>query len=67
MLKKVKAMLGFAPKVDRPVTDRLTAQVIVATQRNERAAEKVRALLQDLASDENHMAGTVKSIVGKMK
>jgi hypothetical protein len=48
MLRKLKTMLGFSSKSDRPSPDPIRANLVIALQRNERASEAARSLLTDM-------------------
>lgn len=49
-------MLGFKTSSrERPNPDILTGQVVIAAQRNERASENARAVLNDLLSRNDNL------------
>ena len=48
MFERLKAMLGFTRKLERPTPDPIRAQFVIATQRNERAGENARQALAEL-------------------
>ncbi len=65
MLRKLKDMLGFTRKLEEAKPDAISAQIQIATERNERASERLRELL---LSDHNAKMGrTINDIVGKMQ
>lgn len=56
MLGGIKKMLGFKTSSrERPNPDILTGQVVIAAQRNERASENARAVLNDLLSRNDNL------------
>jgi hypothetical protein len=65
MFGKLKSMFGIMspPKLERPAPDQITAQITIATQRNERAAANLNQLLKQ---PDNLMTDVVTDIVGKM-
>jgi hypothetical protein len=62
--RKIKKMFGLSKEPLQPNDDAITVQVIEALERNEKASERLRALLVDR---NNEMAETVKSLVGNMR
>lgn len=57
MIRKLKAMLGLAPRRERPQPDLISAQVAIAVQRNEAAGEKVRAVLEEMLVQNDGIRG----------
>lgn len=62
MKERLRKMFGKGRKLERPSPDAITAQVIVARQRNERASQS----FQELLEDKSGLALTVRDFVGKM-
>ena len=66
ILKKVKAMLGFNRRDERPNPDPIRADVTRALQANERAAGQAQRALEELLADKGQMRQSIGHIVGKM-
>lgn len=60
MIGKLKAMLGLAPKRERPQPDPIAASVAIAVQRNEAAGQRARAVLEDMLSRNDSLKGHVR-------
>lgn len=56
-------MFGFAPKLEPPKPDPLSAQIKIASQRNERASQSVQDELEEILK----MSDTMRHITGRMK
>lgn len=48
MLKRFKSMLGFTRKLERPNPDAISASLVIASQRNERASDNAKKVLIEL-------------------
>jgi hypothetical protein len=48
MLEGLKSMFGYGATRERPNPDPITAQITVASQRNERASRQARAVLREV-------------------
>lgn len=59
MIGKLKSMLGFSSrKLERPKPDQITADIVIARQRNERASEKARVLLKEVLDENDRIRGS---------
>lgn len=58
MIERLKRMLGFNnSKLERPSPDPITAEVVIATQRNVRASENARNALSELLNRNDGLQG----------
>lgn len=60
MFGRLKAMFGYSRALERPNPDPIRAQIVVATQRNERAGENARNALAELLDRNDGIRGTAK-------
>ncbi len=57
MLKGLKTMFGIGQTRERANPDPITAQVTIASQRNERASEKARQVLREVLERNDALRG----------
>jgi hypothetical protein len=57
MIRKLKAMLGLAPKRERPQPDPIAASVAIAVQRNEAAGMRARQVLEEVLAKNDAIRG----------
>lgn len=60
MLERLKSMLFGTTTRERAAPDPIRAQVVIATQRNERASENARQALAELLERNDGLRGTRK-------
>lgn len=48
MIGKLKAMLGLSRRLERPQPDPISAQIAIASQRNEAASQRAREVLEEM-------------------
>ena len=58
MIRKLKAMFGITNKSPQP--DLITAQVAIASQRNEAAGQRARQALEDMLERNDSLRGYKK-------
>ena len=60
MIRKLKSMLGLAPKRERPQPDPIAASVAIAIQRNEAAGQRAQVVLEEMLSRNDGLRGLRK-------
>lgn len=59
MIRKLKAMLGFASrKLERPKPDPISAEIAIASQRNEAASVRARLVLEEMLARNDGLRGS---------